>query len=60
MTSVCCSLLKNQLTKFWEIENIQEKQILTKDESLCEQMFNATTTLNQDSRFVVQLPCRKN
>ena len=53
MTSVCDSPLKNQFTKFWEIEDIQEKQILTKGESLRKPMFNETTTLNQDFRFDV-------
>ena len=40
------------LLKFWEIEGVPE----TLDERRCEEHFNSTTKLNEDGRFVVQMP----
>ena len=48
--------LDDQLTKFWELEEIPQKiNLMTNEEKACEKLFDKTTTL-KDNRFVVQLP----
>ncbi|KAL7297060.1 hypothetical protein TKK_0009486 [Trichogramma kaykai] len=46
--------------RFWEIEDIAQKQHLTLEEQYCEDYFCKTTTRTETGRFMVRLPFAKN
>ena len=48
--------LHDSLTKFWQIEEIESKNILSKDEQYCEDYFNETTKRDKDGSFIVKYP----
>ena len=48
--------LVNQLKRFWELEELPAKKILTDEEQLCEQVFVDNVSRTHDVRFVVKLP----
>ncbi|XP_072403248.1 uncharacterized protein [Diabrotica undecimpunctata] len=48
--------IDNKLQKFWEIEEIPDKTILTPQENLAEQIFKNTTQILPDGRFQVDIP----
>ncbi|XP_076660283.1 uncharacterized protein LOC143363603 [Halictus rubicundus] len=50
--------LSHELTRFWEIEEIPRRTLLTTDEEQCEAHFRANTTRTADGRYVVRLPFR--
>ena len=48
--------LDNQLTKFWELEDVPQKtNHMTDEEKVCERLF-IEKTIVKDNRFIVQLP----
>ncbi|XP_050315300.1 uncharacterized protein LOC126749647 [Anthonomus grandis grandis] len=62
--SVMCNLstlqhLENQVSRFWEIEEVQNVKNLSPDETFCEQLFQETTQQTLDGRFIVQLPLKR-
>lgn len=62
--SVRCNLsrtsnIDQELTKFWEIEEIGNDKVLSSDERDCKEHFARTTYRDQDGRFVVSIPFRK-
>lgn len=48
--------LDMSLQKFWEVEEIPCKKILSLEEELCEEHFRKTHSRTSDGRYVVQLP----
>ncbi|RLU22403.1 hypothetical protein DMN91_004681 [Ooceraea biroi] len=52
--------LDNELRRFWEIEEVPRKPILTSDESKCERHFAITHSRADDGRYIVRLPFRTN
>ncbi|KAB0804415.1 hypothetical protein PPYR_01385 [Photinus pyralis] len=42
--------------RFWEVEELPQKQILTSEAQYCETYFKETTTRNAEGRFIVRLP----
>ncbi|XP_055633073.1 uncharacterized protein LOC129773487 [Toxorhynchites rutilus septentrionalis] len=48
--------LESQLAKFWEIESCESSSTMSVEESACEAHFAATSTRDEDGRFVVSLP----
>ncbi|XP_065074711.1 uncharacterized protein LOC135698594 [Ochlerotatus camptorhynchus] len=48
--------VEDQLTRFWEIESCQSSSTMSVEESSCEAHFAATTTRDNNGRFVVTLP----
>ncbi|KAL0810831.1 hypothetical protein ABMA28_010141 [Loxostege sticticalis] len=50
--------LNNNLSKFWELEKVPRKSVLSEEEALCEQHFLANTSRDADGRFIVKLPLR--
>lgn len=59
-----CNFTKNidiqdQLTKFWEIEEIEQPKLLSDEEQYCEEFFKLTTTRNDEGRFVVSIPLKE-
>nr|CAH7719202.1 unnamed protein product [Callosobruchus chinensis] len=61
-TSLCCLAtgtdVQTQLNKFWEVEEVDYKQVLSKEQELCETHFLNTTTHDGDGRFVVKIPLK--
>ncbi|CAK9799131.1 hypothetical protein ANTPLA_LOCUS1906 [Anthophora plagiata] len=52
--------LENQLTRFWEIEEIPHKKHLSEEEIKCETLYMETTTRDSNGRYVVRLPFNHN
>ncbi len=53
-------MLHDSLTKFWEIENIPETQvILSPQDEACEKIFKNTFSRNDEGRYIVTLPFRE-
>lgn len=52
----------NLLKRFWEVETeLYTKQSMwTKEETKCEEIYQQTTTRDEDGRYVVQLPLKTN
>lgn len=48
--------LQTDINKFWEIEEINIKRHLSKDELACEEHYKNNVTRNPDGRYVVALP----
>nr|CAH7742265.1 unnamed protein product [Callosobruchus chinensis] len=48
--------IEQQLTRFWEIEELSHSNPLSYEEKLCEQHFSATTVRNDEGRFIVSIP----
>lgn len=48
--------LEEDLSKFWELEELPIDSNYTKEEENCETIFKATTYRNNDGKFVVKLP----
>ncbi|XP_049284796.1 uncharacterized protein LOC125764501 [Anopheles funestus] len=48
--------IQQQLQKFWQIEEVEERTILTSDEKRCEQYYNKTTVRDNLGRYMVKLP----
>ncbi|XP_045449127.1 uncharacterized protein LOC123657649 [Melitaea cinxia] len=57
-----CNLLNiecnNALSKFWELDSINEKHSLSLEERACEDCFYKNTTRKDDGRFVVTIPLK--
>ncbi|XP_050314830.1 uncharacterized protein LOC126749190 [Anthonomus grandis grandis] len=57
---VCCNLSTNQelhdlVSKFWEVEEVNQVKPLSNEETECEKIFIETTTRNHEGRFIVNL-----
>ncbi|XP_063368239.1 uncharacterized protein LOC134656613 [Cydia amplana] len=51
--------LNHMLKRFWELETIEEeKHKLTAEESKVEEIYEKTTTRDEDGRYIVDLPMR--
>nr|CAI5856921.1 unnamed protein product [Callosobruchus analis] len=48
--------VQQQLTRFWEIEELGGAPALSYEEKMCEQHFDKTTVRNDDGRFMVSIP----
>lgn len=57
-----CNFAQNvdtcELSRFWEIEECQSAQILSKEELECEEHFRSTYQRDADGRFVVTIPLK--
>lgn len=61
ITSMLCHTEDDEiLRKFWEIEDIQQKSILTPEEQYCEDHFDKTHQRNECGRYIVKLPFKNN
>lgn len=47
----------NDLTRFWEIEEVPSERKLTRDNVVCEELYRTTTTRN-NCRYTVRLPLK--
>ncbi|XP_033218344.1 uncharacterized protein LOC117173810 [Belonocnema kinseyi] len=48
--------LDSKITRFWEIDSIPQKKLLSLDEQKCEKFYSETTTRRSDGVYVVRLP----
>ncbi|XP_065369024.1 uncharacterized protein LOC135961453 [Calliphora vicina] len=48
--------LNEQITKFWELEEVHELPTMSREDQFCEHLYKATTFRNNTGRFVVSLP----
>ncbi|XP_075150485.1 uncharacterized protein LOC142224588 [Haematobia irritans] len=51
--------LSDVLKKFWEIEEVPSVPEFSESEKFCENLYATTTTRDDDGRYVVRLPFRK-
>lgn len=52
--------LNDQITKFWNLEEIQKETVYSAEEKKCMEHFDKTVERKKDGRFVVRLPLREN
>ncbi|XP_037821167.1 uncharacterized protein LOC119610134 [Lucilia sericata] len=52
--------INDQLTKFWELEEVSRRKILSEEDKKCEEIYCSTTTRNSEGRYVVTLPFKNN
>lgn len=50
--------LNEILPKFWQLEEISVKRVLSQEDKICETIFSNTTQRDKDGRFVVDLPLK--
>ncbi|WP_253302631.1 DUF1759 domain-containing protein [Wolbachia endosymbiont of Psylliodes chrysocephala] len=55
-TNVSNESLNELLKKFWEIEEVPNKPILSPEAQLAEQYYSQTTTRDSNGKFIVRLP----
>lgn len=48
--------LLNQIRKFWEIETLEYKKILSMEEQRCEQVFSQFHARDETGRYIVRIP----
>ncbi|XP_075149048.1 uncharacterized protein LOC142222851 [Haematobia irritans] len=48
--------LEEQLARFWEIEEVSRKRVLSDEERKCEEIYRSSTRRRPDGRYVVNLP----
>ncbi|XP_073956540.1 uncharacterized protein [Choristoneura fumiferana] len=48
--------LNNMVQKFWNLESLPARKILSPEEQQCEKLFNETISRESDGRYVVSLP----
>ncbi|XP_058840265.1 uncharacterized protein LOC131695765 [Topomyia yanbarensis] len=57
LVHVCSTAeIKEQLTRFWELETCRTASTNSVEETTCEQFFKETTVRDENGRFVVALP----
>lgn len=57
--NVGLGLLETKISKFWEIEEVNPKNIFSREEQYCENYFENTVTRDSEGRFVVSIPFKK-
>ncbi|XP_073841417.1 uncharacterized protein [Musca autumnalis] len=50
--------VKDELTRFWEIEEVPRVPVVSAEDCRCEEIFQSTTIRGPDGRYVVDLPFR--
>ncbi|XP_024877038.1 uncharacterized protein LOC112457935 [Temnothorax curvispinosus] len=61
---ICCfsseATLHNQIKKFWKIEEVEHKAVMSSDDEICERHFMETHWRDDTGRFTVSLPFKGN
>ncbi|XP_024876784.1 uncharacterized protein LOC112457783 [Temnothorax curvispinosus] len=61
---ICCfsseATLHNQIEKFWKIEEVEHKAVMSSDDEICERHFMKTHWQDDTGRFTVSLPFKGN
>ena len=50
--------LDKSISRFWEVEELPKKPLVSKEDEYCEQYYQQTTRRDPDGRYVVSLPFR--
>ncbi|XP_037816477.1 uncharacterized protein LOC119606893 [Lucilia sericata] len=48
--------IDDQLKKFWELEEVSRRKILSEEDKKCEEIYLSTSTRNSEGRYIVCLP----
>ncbi|XP_073831493.1 uncharacterized protein [Musca autumnalis] len=48
-----------EISRFWEVENLPRKNFLSPSDQFCEDLFKCTTTRAGDGRYIVRLPFKE-
>ncbi|XP_059225803.1 uncharacterized protein LOC131997935 [Stomoxys calcitrans] len=51
--------LEKQLKRFWEVEEVPQKPLLSESDSFCEKLYSETTKRDSDGRYIVSLPFKE-
>ncbi|XP_050338255.1 uncharacterized protein LOC126764636 [Bactrocera neohumeralis] len=51
--------IRKNLASFWELEEISKEKKLSEEDRYCEELYKETTKRNEDGKYVVSLPFRK-
>ncbi|XP_011883727.1 PREDICTED: uncharacterized protein LOC105570885, partial [Vollenhovia emeryi] len=57
--SITNSQLHEQLTRFWQLESMEDPNTYTSEEVICEKHFSDNVARNQQGRYIVKLPFRE-
>lgn len=60
-TKLVCNFsheIRDQLSKFWELEEVPQKPVMSQEETECERHFEQHTRRLEDGRFCVTLPLK--
>ncbi|VEN44957.1 unnamed protein product [Callosobruchus maculatus] len=66
ITKVSCHLLNIssesdthfQLEKFWKVEEVEQRKLLSAEEEMCERHFRENTCITKEGRYMVALPLK--
>ncbi|XP_050340593.1 uncharacterized protein LOC126767010 [Bactrocera neohumeralis] len=63
-TNTCVSYyneisLEKRLASFWELEEMSKERKLSEEDRYCEELYKKTTKRNEDGKYVVSLPFKK-
>lgn len=51
--------LNDILKRFWEEEQIPSTRLCSTEDEICERFYTQTTTLRENSKYIVRLPFKK-
>ncbi|XP_075150778.1 uncharacterized protein LOC142224886 [Haematobia irritans] len=55
----CEISLDKEISKFWEVENVPKKPVLSSSDDLCERLYRETTSRSSEGRYIVYLPFKE-
>ncbi|XP_018407213.1 PREDICTED: uncharacterized protein LOC108783203 [Cyphomyrmex costatus] len=58
-TVISNAQLHDQLTRFWQIEHLDNQVVNNKDDAYCEEHFEANVDQNEQGRYIVKLPIKE-
>ncbi|XP_018400775.1 PREDICTED: uncharacterized protein LOC108778168 [Cyphomyrmex costatus] len=58
-TVISNAQLHDQLTRFWQIEHLDNQVVNNKDDAYCEEHFEANVDQNEQGRYIIKLPIKE-
>ncbi|XP_075157897.1 uncharacterized protein LOC142231164 [Haematobia irritans] len=52
--------LDKEISRFWEVEELPRKRLLSPEDEFCEELYLRTTKRDENGRYIVSLPFREN
>ncbi|XP_073820633.1 uncharacterized protein [Musca autumnalis] len=49
----------NEISRFWEVENIPSRNAMSRSDTFCEDLYERSTTRDDEGRYVVSLPFKE-
>ncbi|XP_059221682.1 uncharacterized protein LOC131996219 [Stomoxys calcitrans] len=59
ISNFCEISLDKEISRFWEVENLPRKNFVSAADRFCEELFVSTTKRDEDGRYVVHLPFKR-